>query len=345
MVDGRRCWGPLRESLSLAHGDAIEARRLQGTLPPLTSFTLGDAFAEVIRATKMHRTAGTLDWTVKQHALLGKALGLHTPLAEIDAELIQRFVDERSQDVSASTIQHHRRALSRAFRLAVRNGWIEVDPTVRATWPTASTPPVKWIPSEQLVTLFARLRAEAEPDEFLVVMLAAVAGLRRTEIARLDWTDVDLRQAVLRVQGKRGVAVVPLHDELRDLLKPGVEGRRHGAIVPGGAAAVSAVFRSWARKLDEPRFTPHALRHSFGSALARSGARPEVIMASLRHRTLSMTMRYLHLADEEQRAALARLAYAPSAPPAPEAKRPAGGRSKRARAPSDRPSSARTPRA
>ena len=49
----------------------------------------------------------------------------------------------------------------------------------------------------------------------------------------------------------------------------------------------------------------HALRHTFGSMLAASGAHPKVAQALMRHSTITLTMdRYTHLRDDDQRSAL-----------------------------------------
>ena len=54
----------------------------------------------------------------------------------------------------------------------------------------------------------------------------------------------------------------------------------------------------------EVRELDHKLRHTFGSHLAMRGAPARTIMELMRHTTLAMTQRYLHLSPQATRDAI-----------------------------------------
>jgi integrase len=88
-------------------------------------------------------------------------------------------------------------------------------------------------------------------------------------------------------------------------------GRRSGEyLFPGDSEPervdyVSNLFRAWAKKLKEPRWHPHALRHTFGSALAARGVSATVIGSLLGHQAgTSITSWYLTPGEDERRAAM-----------------------------------------
>lgn len=67
----------------------------------------------------------------------------------------------------------------------------------------------------------AQLRAAASPEVMLAVELAAACGLRETDLFRLAWSHVQDDAIVIATSKSRfkREAIVPLYDDLRDLLK------------------------------------------------------------------------------------------------------------------------------
>jgi integrase/recombinase XerD len=126
----------------------------------------------------------------------------------------------------------------------------------------------------------------------LIVMLAAYAGLRISEISALRGEDVDLegRQLVVRC-GKGGSDdVVPLADELADELRLWPRG---GRLVPIKGASVGGRIRALYRRLGVSG-RPHDLRHSFGTQAARRTNGNLVQVAKLmRHSEVATSQRYV----------------------------------------------------
>lgn len=137
------------------------------------------------------------------------------------------------------------------------------------------------------------------PRTQLMVALGLYAGLRVSEIAALDATDIDLNAMVVLVRAGKGGKdrVVDLHPELGELLRPAVAkggplfSNSKGQCIQG--RTVSAAIR---RHFDNLGITatPHQLRHTFGSELTRCAKGDLVsVAAAMGHESTQTTMGYV----------------------------------------------------
>lgn len=132
------------------------------------------------------------------------------------------------------------------------------------------------------------------------------------ELARLTLRDVDLQAAQARIRGKnRRVETVPLSPALvaeftRYLEQRPPATRATGAALftsPGGAPVSTNAMRLWMRRmkrtagLEGKRVSPHVIRASAATHFAASGASAFGVQRFLRHRTLTMSQRYVDLAS------------------------------------------------
>jgi integrase/recombinase XerD len=131
------------------------------------------------------------------------------------------------------------------------------------------------------------------------VALAALAGLRVHEIAKLRGEDVDLETGWLYVDGKGGTrCAIPLHPQLAAIAKtmPPVDWwfPHNGTHVSG--EWVSTCIRRALRAVGSTA-TAHQLRHSFGTAVLRSSHDLRVTQELLRHSSPASTAIYTQVAD------------------------------------------------
>lgn len=323
-VAGERHFCRVRATQKEAHEDALRERSLTAPMPS-KGRTLERAFDLITRDLKTAgRRPDTEAWYRCQFAAITKAWPAKTSLRRIDRRQVQDFIDGRLIDgVSGSTIRHHLRALSRAFRLAMREDWVSVDPTTQVTKPRASP---KDRPPIDRDELFRRVEELAPADADLVVLLFCT-GLRKSEAARMRVEDVDIGAGVLSIpEGKTNSARLPLPGETLDVL---FRMASSGHVVPGSTFArrkdcVRRVLERCQRQFGERanddevipdrRWTPHNLRHSLGHHLERLGVRDRLIVAALRHKAEErqrVTLRYRKPHDEDLREALA-CAWRPS---------------------------------
>jgi integrase len=144
--------------------------------------------------------------------------------------------------------------------------------------------------------------------------LALSTGLRRNELFRLRWTDVNLRVRILTVtKSKNGK---PRHVPLNSTACAAFEqlaARRDdtGYVIPGPPAPRGRDWREWfedavkAAKISDFHF--HDLRHTFASRLVMAGVDLRTVMELMGHSDISMTMRYAHLAQAHKQDAVDRL--------------------------------------
>jgi len=152
--------------------------------------------------------------------------------------------------------------------------------------------------------LVAAEEAGANPSATAIIRLLAITGARKSEIATLKWSEVDVERGYLRLgDSKTGAKVIPIGAPAREVLAalPVMEGSPY--VFPSATGdshfqGVEKIWRNVRASAGFPTLRLHDLRHSFASAgLARGDALP-VIGAILGHADVKTTSRYAHLADD-----------------------------------------------
>lgn len=147
----------------------------------------------------------------------------------------------------------------------------------------------------------------------VMVLLAALAGLRVSEIARVRGEDVDARTPRLYVIGKGGKrAWLPLHPLLAevadDMPRRGwwfpANSRRPGDHIH--SKSVSDIIGQAMRRAGA-RGTPHSLRHWTGTTLLDDGADLRTVQELLRHKSVATTQIYTKVPDQRRIDAMQRL--------------------------------------
>jgi integrase len=144
----------------------------------------------------------------------------------------------------------------------------------------------------------------ANPSAVAIVRLLAFTGARKSEIAGLRWSEVDLGRGDLRLgDSKTGAKVIPIGAPAIEVLAGVtiIEGSPFVFPASSGKGRFQGVERVWRKVRTDaglPKLRLHDLRHSFASVgLARGDPLP-VIGAILGHADVKTTSRYAHLADD-----------------------------------------------
>lgn len=130
--------------------------------------------------------------------------------------------------------------------------------------------------------------------------------MRKDEIVRLTWSEVDLRKGFIRLPGKRtktdSPRIIPLYPEVRITLEKLPRGLhtdrvflRHGQ--PFDEIKHSSHSACKKAKIEE--FTFHDLRHCTLNNLRKAGNDFFQIMAISGHKTISVFKRYNLVSEEE----------------------------------------------
>jgi integrase len=230
---------------------------------------------------------------------------------------------------SAAVVHSTHRVARAMFRSAVRWGYLRDDPTFRAEVPRYRPREMTTWSGVQLSTFL-----EATTGDRLHVfwLLAAMTGMRRGEVAALQWSDIDLTARTVTVtrnmrvvdgrvlegkpktaSGRRTIALDDATVEYLRVLRAsrptGISGDWvHVVCKPDGMpynpASVSKAFDRTVARLDLPRIRLHDLRHSWASLALEAGVHIRVVADRLGHSSPTVTLNvYSHSTPKLDRAA------------------------------------------
>lgn len=137
------------------------------------------------------------------------------------------------------------------------------------------------------------------------VALQAACGLRLSESVSIEWPDLTDVAFVRKSKTDAGKnRIVPMPERVLARLEPH---RRTTGAVSGGVRADSV--RRWvtrhAVEMFVPGATPHGLRHSFCTRLAKAKVHPRVMMELMGHASMDVCMRiYTHVNNDDKIAAI-----------------------------------------
>jgi integrase len=290
------------------------------------------------------RKATTVDgYRSKLEGYLVPELGavLLQDLSPLDLDQLYRTLLDRP--VSRQTVLSTHRVIHTMLADAVRKGLVVRNVAELASAPRASSargPEMKtWTPDELRVFLE---RTEDETHGRLY-RVAAMTGVRRSELVGLRWADVDLdagairiRQRLVRVKGKTDVdtpktkrsertidldpmtvATLKAHRheqrELRLLVGPGWTDHDLVFCGPDGTPAnPDAIGKAFARAVKRhglPTIRFHDLRHTHATHLLVAGVNIKVVSERLGHASVSFTLdTYGHVLPGQQAEAAAAVA-------------------------------------
>jgi integrase len=171
---------------------------------------------------------------------------------------------------------------------------------------------------EQRLREALRSRDERARDYLLpAVITSMLTGLRRGELFKLTWGDVDSRSRQLTVRASTAKAGktrhVPMNAEVIEILKAwkpdGASDKDFVFVTPTGLPIISPkkAFGALMLAARISDFTWHDLRHTFASKLAMRGVDLLTIKELLGHASVKMTEVYAHLQPDRHQAAVALL--------------------------------------
>ncbi len=210
-------------------------------------------------------------------------------------------------------------AVKSFYRFMLGRGLVTVDPAHGVNAPKKSKPLPYFVREADMDCLLDDL---GFPDSFAgrrdktIISMLYSTGMRAAEILGLDLADVDLRNAMVSVVGKRNKQrLIPLHPELLRELEGYMLARE---AVLGGKPEDSALFieersgkriaypmlrvivrDALSRVTIQSKRSPHVLRHSFATSMLNNFADLQSVKELLGHSSLKTTAIYTHTTFEE----------------------------------------------
>jgi integrase len=315
---GTQRWAQDRERHLLTHGVPPKTPKQPEKIPVPT---VKDMAQVMLTEAKSHRRKPS---TIRQFELV---LNRHLvpkfgdlPIDKLDHTHVDRLREAGAKS-NARTVNRHVSTLVRLQRLAMERG-VEVAKPLQVRLLKTHDKEARWWEPDELDRLVEAAKTSGT-DALAVILLGAHAGLRRGELAGLEWSDVDFRRDLLRVtrnvwrgevltpKGNR-TRTVPLTPQLREALQahrhlvgPRVLYRADGTEVTESSLRWLITQVELAAGLTHKG--PHALRHTFCSHLAIRAVPARVIQELAGHTSIVTTQRYMHLAPGALHSAIALL--------------------------------------
>jgi integrase len=237
------------------------------------------------------------------------ALGQKEPkdLSPLDLDRLRIGV---AKNHKPQTVKHVISLLVRIVNYGVRLG---LCPGLAFKAPTIKVHNLKTedLSQDQLSDLLAAIDQDWDIQAANFMRMALFTGMRRGELFKLRWEDVDFERGFVHIRGPKGGKdqSIPLNQAAIEVLKSHPRGESL-YVFPGrrGAKRVDIkkpVNRIKARAGLPKDFRPiHGLRHVYASMLASSGQVDlYTLQKLLTHKSAAMTQRYAHLRDEALRRA------------------------------------------
>ncbi len=251
-------------------------------------------------------------------------------IEQVGAELISQYIASCASFRSKATVYGTLSTMRGFGDYLVRQGVWKISPLRWMKGPKVSpySRRPKRIDREHMEAMWreAARRRGAYSAHLWVTVLALLygTGLRRGELERLDVDAFDLAGGTLRIDGRKTgrerclplpelvlkclEVYLPLrHNQLeeaglvgeRALLVSRAGKRLSGYSISNGVHAIS-------RSAEVPLHSLHQFRHSCASDLLEAGVHLAEVQRMLGHCVVSTTVRYVHVADPQRRAAIER---------------------------------------
>ncbi|MBN7775942.1 tyrosine-type recombinase/integrase [Nitratireductor aquimarinus] len=227
------------------------------------------------------------------------------PIASMRADLvgpsaIAEYRDDRLNSVSGETVRQDIVLLSQVFETA-RREWqlsLPANPTADVRKPPPARPRARRISDAELHCLLTTAQSLRNPLIVAIIRFALATGMRRGEILRVRWIDIDWHQRTLNIPlTKNGHSrVIPLTQAAVEILQDRRDGHRRTELVfPVSANAFKLAWQRLRHKAGVRDLRFHDFRHEAISRFFEVGlSLPEVALIS-GHRDPRQLLRYTHM--------------------------------------------------
>jgi integrase len=172
--------------------------------------------------------------------------------------------------------------------------------------PTVHNEKTEDLTPTQLSKLLEAIEKDAHPQAGNLMRMALFTGMRRGEMFKLKWKDMDFERGFISIRDPKGGPdqKIPLNDGARQVLEA-LPKTDSAYVFPGRNGGQRVDIHHQVNKIRDRAGLPkdfralHGLRHVFASMLASSGQVDlYTLQKLLTHKIPLMTQRYAHLRDD-----------------------------------------------
>lgn len=268
----------------------------------------------------------------------------HVPLVKLSPLGIQQVYNDIAAKVSSASARKAHKILHAALGKGVKWGLIGKNIADHVDIPQVGKTEQKVLLPDQVKQFLAVAKKSANPQDFVVFLLAIHTGIRRGELGGLRWSDVNfdtnlisIRQTLKRskieapVFGKvktkksdRPIVMSPAlnkalkehrNRQLKERLAAGANWMDYDLVFTSGNGLPLDVnnlsrylFKNILKKAGLDNMKYHGLRHSFATFLLSEGVNPKIVQEMLGHSSIGITLdTYSHVLPTLQKEAVQKI--------------------------------------
>ncbi|SPD72005.1 Integrase [uncultured Desulfobacterium sp.] len=307
-----------QDDMTAAKSSGIRARRLEGKELSNKARRLEEEARKQAEAGKW--TIGRLWAEYQKDRKANKSL--HTDQGRYERYLKSHFENKEPKDIlpldvdrlriklskglSPQSVKHVLNLLTWIINFGTKKGLCPGLP-FHVKKPKVHNEKIEDLTSEQLARLLNAIKEDSHPQAGPMMLMALYTGLRRSELFKLKWDNVDFERGFILVRDPKGGLdqKIPLNDAARTLLESRIKTDSSDYVFPGRGGKQRVDINHAVNQIKTAAGLPkdfrplHGLRHVYASMLASSG---QVDMYTLQklltHKDPRMTQRYAHLRDD-----------------------------------------------
>lgn len=217
---------------------------------------------------------------------------------------LKKGLNQHGKPYAAASIKHQIVLLRRLFNVARKWGMYEgANPVESVQMPHVDNQKTEFLTEDELIRLMKTLEDWPFEDSVAFIRFALLTGLRRGELFKLTWDNVDFERSMVTLRNPKGkkTVTIPISEEAVDVLRS--LSVTSSFVFPGEDGKQRTDFKGpWQRIRraaglpDDFRF--HGLRHHFASTLVSNGVDLGIVRELLTHKHVGTTERYAHFAPD-----------------------------------------------
>lgn len=228
---------------------------------------------------------------------------------------IVKYLNYLRESISARSVNRHISALKGFYNFLLEEGYIKESPLENISVMKTEKKLPKYLSIEEvdkLLNIPLVTHYDYRNKAMLEVMYAT--GMRVSELVSLEYSNVDLYNAIVRIKGKgKKTRIVPIGEMASYYLKLYIEEYRNKLLLkenynelflnnhgkPITRHGFNFILENIRVKANiEKEITPHVLRHSFATHLLEGGADLRSIQEMLGHENISTTNIYTYVVND-----------------------------------------------
>ena len=218
------------------------------------------------------------------------------------------------KNLAKSSINHRLSALRSFFDYLLKEEFIKDNPFKLIESQKVGQRNPDFLFQEEMIDLLDSIETKDDLGIRNKAMLELMyaSGLRCSEVANLQISDIDFNQMVVLVHGKGGKdRYVPFHEYARDWLVKYIDEARNNLMIKNAGhnfifvnklgnpltnRGIENIVHRVTFKYDATKkIHPHTIRHSFATHLLNAGADIRTVQELLGHKNLATTQVYTHI--------------------------------------------------